>query len=440
MNDPSHLQSSVQPIRVLLIVDSLYWVIGNFARQITINNPEVQATVCSQFALRKTLKHFGKLSLPFHLIHFLCNQSLQQASDQLPTITTLHHMNEKTDIHKFFASDAVMTVSRQWQDFLIEKGIPKEDTFLIPFGIDSTIFHQPKEGERINIRKALKLPTKAFVVGFSGKSTSNLDGRKGLDFFIQSIRKFHSQHPNVATLLIGPGWHHFAKKLRKLGITCIHQAYETDYHKIAKLYHALDIFWVTSRIEGGPVPLLEAMASGLPCISTPVGVALDLIEHKKNGFIAPYNNVEEFLELSMQLHNDLGLRCEMGEAARQTIIQKRSWEQSQEKLEKLYEFAMKKFHSSQTNQTISSENKPFLEWELNTQLTASGSDFFSPSIQIWLQAYEQINGLKMMLKIGEWKAATRLGFQALHTSRRHPRLLKEIISVLFKSKKLASAP
>ena len=144
---------------------------------------------------------------------------------------------------------------------------------------------------------------------------------------------------------MGLGWQGLAKEIRKQGIPCTLAPYEMTHENVAKSYSAMDLFWVTSRVEGGPVPLLEAMASSLPCISTPVGAALDLIHSNKNGFIVSFDSPELFVDRSLQLAQDETLRICIGKEARKTIVQKNQWNQVGEKLQELYVLAIKNFHT-----------------------------------------------------------------------------------------------
>jgi len=54
-------------------------------------------------------------------------------------------------------------------------------------------------------------------------------------------------------------------------------------------YRSLDAYICTSRTEGGPHPILEASSCGIPVISTPVGIAPELIEDKINGLLIKRN-------------------------------------------------------------------------------------------------------------------------------------------------------
>jgi len=60
---------------------------------------------------------------------------------------------------------------------------------------------------------------------------------------------------------------------------------------------------------------------------------------------------------------------------------------------------------------------------------------FFQKVQTWIQACEQINGLRMIVEMKEWKAASRFGFRALRTTPFDPTLCREIVSVLQKSRK-----
>jgi glycosyltransferase involved in cell wall biosynthesis len=60
-------------------------------------------------------------------------------------------------------------------------------------------------------------------------------------------------------------------------------------------YHRIDLLAVTSIAEGTPNPVLEAMACGVPVVSTPVGHVPELIVHGKNGWIV--NSINHFAEI-----------------------------------------------------------------------------------------------------------------------------------------------
>ncbi len=440
MNKNPHTDS--RPIRVLIIVDSLHWVIGNFAHQITKNNPALETVTCSQLAIRETIKRFGPFPTCFDVVHFLRTKTISEFWGNLPIVTTLHHLDPATDLAPFFQSDAVMTVSNQWQQHLMKLGIPEKHQALVPFGVDTKTFHPPQEETRLKVRQTLRFSKDAFVLGFSSRRISNMDDRKGVICFLQALKSLHQRLPNLAILIIGPGWHTLAKDIRQEGIPCTQAPYEMTHGQVAKFYSAMDLFWVTSRIEGGPVPLLEAMASSIPCISTPVGAALDLIHDGKNGFIISIDSPELFVNRSLQLAKDEALRSAIGNEARKTMVQKRQWNYVGRELEELYRLAIKNFHSRSNHHDTQGENEK--KTERKTQKSSNQEPmteevFFSRKIQNWIHVCEQINGLRLMTEMREWKTVCLFGMRALRTTPFDPYLWKELISALIKSNTI-SAP
>jgi len=437
MGAPPNRQENTRPIRVLFIVDSLYWVIGNFARQISQVNPGIHAITCSQFAIRKTVKHFGSFPTCFDVVHFLRTKTIPEFWGRLPIVTTFHHLDPSTDLIPFHRSDAVMTVSRQWNQHLVKIGIPETHQGLVPFGVNPHQFYPLQAAERENFRKGLSLRRDAFVLGFSSRRMSNINDSKGVNCFLHALRELHHHLPNLATLIIGPGWQTLANDIRRQGIPCTQAPYKITHEHIAKYYQAMDLFWVTSRVEGGPVPLLEAMASGLPCISTPVGAALDLIKDTKNGFIVPFDEPNQFVTRSLQLAREPELQHHIGDEARRTIMKERQWSQAQEKLQNLYTLAIKNFHTK-SNQTLSpsgvkEKSEPTQDMTF-WQNPMPEKTFYSPTVQSWIQTCEQLNGVRMMVGMREWKAASRFGFRALRTASFNLGIWKELISLLLKIK------
>ena len=115
------------------------------------------------------------------------------------------------------------------------------------------------------------------------------------------------------------------------------------------MYQALDTYWVTSRIEGGPVPLLEAMACGACCVSTPVGVVPETLVDGDNGFIVGFDDVDAFVVRTKRLVTDPEFRRRMSDAGRRTIVDKIQWKDA----------ASKRFHSMPARWNASQKRAEF---------------------------------------------------------------------------------
>mgnify|MGYP005684517749 FL=1 len=89
---------------------------------------------------------------------------------------------------------------------------------------------------------------------------------------------------------------------------------------VAAVYRSARVFILNSRSEGGPRVTLEAMACGLPVISTPVGVMIDVLQDRENGLFT--TGVPEDLARQMKyLLSDVVQRDAMGAAAQEALEQ-----------------------------------------------------------------------------------------------------------------------
>ena len=422
-------------LRVLLVVDSLYWTIGHFAQKVSEDNPAIEAMICSQYVIREYLKRYGKFPLAFDVVHFLNTKTMDCFLGHLPVVVTLHHMDSSTDVRYLEKCDAVMTVSDQWLQYVINLGMPSEKLRMIPFAVDHRQFFPATHDEQSQIRRELKIPDNAFVIGFSGRRTSDNDGRKGIDCFVEGVRRMHQEYSGLGILIIGPGWHDLVRKFHDAGITCIQVPYQLEHANIAKLYRALDVYWVTSRLEGGPVPLLEAMASGIACISTPVGAALDLLKDTKNGFLVPFDSPESFVSISLTLAHNPDVKCGIGEAARATIVQERQWSQSKADLLGLYDTAINNFNLRQTQGSSFQQCKPAVDDSSESSLKnlQSLDVIFSPKLRHWMKSCEYVRGTQMLIQLGEWRRVIQFVGLAVKEDPRNFSVWSEVFNMILRA-------
>ncbi len=431
--------SECRRLRVLLVANSMHWVSGTFANQLAVCNPGLDTLICSRFALRRFMKRFGDLSVPFDIVHFLGQSSTRYFIGyfykRVPVVTTIHHVESEICTEGVHNCDAVMTVSSPWHRHLIEMGIPESKLVMVPMGVDTKQFHKPQGDERLAIRAQLGLPPEAFVVGFSGKVTSDTSNRKGIDVFLHAIKELHKRLPKIATLIIGPGWQEFVESQRKAGIPCVHVPFTIDHHKVADLYRALDVYWVTSRIEGGPVPLLEAMASGVSCVTTPVGAVLDLIEDQRNGFVVGFDRPDQFVDLTLRLAKEDGLRRQVGDKARSTIVTRRQWMHTLPKVQDLYRTGIKNFQIRTNTPSSQKDSNWVRPWGQQQAMDSSICDMISPRLSSWMRACEYLQGSRMMMELGEWRMAIQMGCRVFSTAPLHPMLWWQTVSNLVRGGK-----
>jgi glycosyltransferase involved in cell wall biosynthesis len=88
--------------------------------------------------------------------------------------------------------------------------------------------------------------------------------------------------------------------------------------ELARAYHALDAYLVTSRQEGGPKAVLESMAAGVPLVTTRVGQATEIVTPGRTGLLVEVDDTDALVSAVSTLHADDELRAALRTAGRDT--------------------------------------------------------------------------------------------------------------------------
>ncbi|HKW88719.1 MAG TPA: glycosyltransferase family 4 protein [Candidatus Acidoferrales bacterium] len=110
--------------------------------------------------------------------------------------------------------------------------------------------------------------------------------------------------------------------------------------RMPALYAEHDIFLFPSLMEGLPSVLLEAMATGMPVITTETCGMTDVVADGVNGLLIPPANSEALLDAIVRLCGSTELRRELGMAAQESM-RRFTWKDSAQKLERLFESALR---------------------------------------------------------------------------------------------------
>jgi len=113
----------------------------------------------------------------------------------------------------------------------------------------------------------------------------------------------------------------------------IHQVVPAD--RMQELYAQHDVFLFPSLMEALPLVIKEAMATGMPVITTETCGMPDLIQHEINGLLVPPADAATIEESILRLACSAEMRRKLGEAARETM-KRYTWERAAKQLEALY--------------------------------------------------------------------------------------------------------
>jgi glycosyltransferase involved in cell wall biosynthesis len=111
---------------------------------------------------------------------------------------------------------------------------------------------------------------------------------------------------------------------------------DIEYDRVPQFYNSSDIFILPSYTEGFPMCILEAMASGLPIVSTNVGAIPEFIEEEENGFLVKPGDIKGIVYKIETLLNDKILREKIGNNNIKKVRENFSSYKQAEKFKKLY--------------------------------------------------------------------------------------------------------
>jgi glycosyltransferase involved in cell wall biosynthesis len=206
--------------------------------------------------------------------------------------------------------DRVQVTHAEMEELVVGAGVAPEKVFRIPIGID--LEHFPLAPEREGSQ---------FVVGSFVKDGVGMeDGMepkllKGPDTLVAVVERVRRTIPQLSVLLTGPARGYVRQELTRLGIPHEHVVLSSR-EELGRAYQGVDVCLVTSRQEGGPKSVLEAMASGVPLVSTRVGQATELVGDGENGLLADVDDVDALVAAVQRVHDDAQLRRRLRSAGR----------------------------------------------------------------------------------------------------------------------------
>lgn len=173
--------------------------------------------------------------------------------------TTLYEWLQLRALRRF---DAVAAVSRPIAEALEGAGVPRERIHRLPNAWAGSVeFLEPGAA-----RRALALPGEGLVVGFVGR----LIPAKGGDLFLRALARVADLPFRIVVIGEGSEGTALIQLAASLGLGDRVRFYG-EITNAAPLFRAFDLLVLSSRTEGSPIVLFEAMAAGVPVVATAVG-------------------------------------------------------------------------------------------------------------------------------------------------------------------------
>ena len=174
--------------------------------------------------------------------------------------------------------------------------------------------------DRTIARKEFGLNNDSFIV-LIGSAQLN-DVRKGIVYTLDAINLAARQIPNLVVLVVGTNDTTLSERVK--GVEVMELGY-MDLDRLFLAFSAANCFLSTTIADSGPMMVNFSIAIGTPVISFPIGIAEDLVIHKKTGYLAEYKNVNDLKNGMLFLSNmDTECQRQMSEDCQRHIKEKRT--------------------------------------------------------------------------------------------------------------------
>lgn len=222
---------------------------------------------------------------------------------------------------------------RTRRDLIERDGLEPDRVAAFPIGLDVTHFRPAPPAQ--DLRRELGLPPGHLLVGI----ISYLRTYKGHEYFIEAAGRIAGQRDDVTFVIVGEGPEEqsirrridesgWASRIRLLG-------FRDD---LLDVFRSLDVFAIPS-VEGDTIPqvLMQALALGIPVVSTTVGSIPDVVIDGETGYVVPPRDGRTLADRIALLLSDAGLRSRLGANGRALVEGSYSIDKMLDRMEAVYQ-------------------------------------------------------------------------------------------------------
>ena len=190
---------------------------------------------------------------------------------------------------------------------------------LVPLGFDLTRLSSLSADDRAAARARLQIPDAAFVIGTVGRLTAI----KNQALFLEAARRLSEKCARYIFLIAGDGELRSTLEAQAAAVGMNGQVRFLGWQRdLESIYAAMDVFMLTSRNEGTPVSLIEAMASGAAAVATDVGGVRDVISCPDSGVLVPSDDPAALVAAVKALAADPARRTAVATCGREAVRQR----------------------------------------------------------------------------------------------------------------------
>ncbi len=269
-------------MKVYILYARENWITDNLAQEWIENNKELYTNKLHEANVIWILSNYIAYNIPIHIYK------------TKKVITTIHHIVPskidiaKTKLFHFLNSISDFFITNQTICKNTLKNYVNKPIKVLP------LWHNEHIWTFLNQKSELRQKHKfdnSFLIGSFQRDTEGAGIKygvykpkleKGPDIFINCVKHLQSKHKNIKVVLTGTRRQYIQKELKKINVP-FYYFEMCDSVTLNELYNCLDLYIVSSRIEGGPRAINECALNKTPLLSTNVGVS-SLLCHPESIF------------------------------------------------------------------------------------------------------------------------------------------------------------
>jgi len=203
-------------------------------------------------------------------------------------------------------------------------GVEDERIVVLPEGVDTTRFSPTTADRRAQIREELGVPRDCFAIGsFQKDGVGWEEGNdpkpvKAPGVLAHALAMLSRDFP-ICVVIPGSSRGYLKRMLRDAGVRYIAPGF-VPLERLPDYHRALDLYVSPSLEEGGPVGVLEALATGTPVVATRTGMAPDIMKDDREGRLVDVGDPVSLCEAMTRMLTDPKLRSTCAQSARETAM------------------------------------------------------------------------------------------------------------------------
>jgi glycosyltransferase involved in cell wall biosynthesis len=223
-------------------------------------------------------------------------------------------------LYRSATAHVVTTGERLREQVMREAGLAPARVSSIPTGVDLVRF---APGDRTDARERLHLPAESFIVGIVATLRRWKGHRYLVEAFAQALGSVPKSDPRPGWMLVmvgdGPGADNLRTQVEALGLQS-QVRMPGNQDDVVPWLRAFDAFALPSYAnEGVPQAIMQAMACGVPVVSTPVGAIGELVREGETGLVVPPQDAAALCRALVLLERDSKLRASLARNAREHV-------------------------------------------------------------------------------------------------------------------------